>query len=202
VAGQAEFRFPWRFPVYRTEVEQRGGLAHFQQHAGEAAALGRIEFDHLTHLVVGIRHRIFCQRRLRHRLDQVGIALAEGVERTELERLVRAFRQADQARFEKRRKLTLAEQQRGRSAVEGSDEISTVGGGEPIMQGQVRRFVDDGSVGHVVCGDRQACCRQTAIVSHTRLSRFDRPHLHAYSRRIFMARVPTRSPSYKARIRQ
>jgi hypothetical protein len=63
-----------------------------------------------------------------------------------------AFSHAEQALFEERRELALAQHQRGRVGAEGRDDVGTVRAGKAVVQGQVGRFGDDsrGSIGHVI----------------------------------------------------
>ena len=125
------------------EVEQGRVLAHFAQHAGKAATARRGEVNQVADLVVGARHRVFVQRRARNRPHQLGIALAKAFAGGQLERLVRAFRQAQQALLEEGRQLALSQHQGSRISAKGSDNISTVNSSKTIMQGEVSRFGDD-----------------------------------------------------------
>ena len=83
--------------------------------AGKARlAVGRREADDVADPVFGIGLAMLREQRPVHPLQQLGIALAEGLARAQLERGAAAFGQAEQARLHRRRKLAGAERERGR----------------------------------------------------------------------------------------
>ena len=132
------------------EVEQGGVVAQLAQDAGKTAATGGGKVDQVADLVVGARHRVFVQGGARDRSHQVRVALAEAFAGGQLERGVRAFRQAQQTLFQERRQLVLPQHQGRGISIEGSDNISTVQRGKTIMQGEVSLFGNDSwlLVGH------------------------------------------------------
>ena len=117
------------------EVEQQRLVPQLAHHARITALPVRArELHHVAHRINLVRVAQLAQQRQLHALQQLGVAVAEGFARGQLETLVRTLGQADKARLDGGRQLAGAQRQRRRLVVEGVDDVGAVRAREPVMQ--------------------------------------------------------------------